>query len=72
MAVSDIVRMANQIAEFFHPYPPDQALEETVTHLRNFWDPRMRKELFDHLAKGGEGLSDLALEAARALEKETA
>ena len=42
MTTRDIVRMTNQIAEFFHPYPHDEALRETANHLRSFWDPRMR------------------------------
>jgi formate dehydrogenase subunit delta len=67
MALQDIVRMANQIAAFFAPYPHDKAVQETATHIRSFWDPRMRQHLFDHLAKGGEGLEPIALEAARSL-----
>lgn len=70
MTVADIVRMANQISDFFNAYPHDQAVQETATHLRNFWDPRMRAQLSDHLGAGGEGLSKTALEAARHLEKE--
>jgi formate dehydrogenase subunit delta len=67
MALADIVRMANQISDFFAAYPHDTAVKETATHIRNFWDPRMRKELFDHLAAGGEGLKPIALEAGRSL-----
>jgi formate dehydrogenase subunit delta len=59
--------MANQISDFFAAYPHDTAVKETATHIRNFWDPRMRKELFDHLAAGGEGLKPIALEAGRSL-----
>jgi formate dehydrogenase subunit delta len=67
MALADIVRMANQISDFFAAYPHDTAVKETATHIRNFWDPRMRKQLFDHLAAGGEGLKPIALEAGRSL-----
>jgi formate dehydrogenase subunit delta len=67
MALADIVRMANQISDFFAAYPHDTAVKETATHIRNFWEPRMRKQLFDHLAAGGEGLKPIALEAGRAL-----
>jgi formate dehydrogenase subunit delta len=68
VTVADIVRMANQISDFFAAYPHDDAVRETATHLRNFWDPRMRSQLSAHLATGGEGLSEIALEAARSLE----
>jgi formate dehydrogenase subunit delta len=67
MALADIVRMANQISDFFAAYPHDTAVKETATHIRNFWDPRMRRQLFDHLAAGGEGLKPIALEAGRSL-----
>jgi len=67
MALADIVRMANQISDFFAAYPHDTAVKETATHIRNFWDPRMRKQLPDHLAAGGEGLKPIALEAGQSL-----
>jgi len=70
MTVRDIVRMANQIADFFKPYPRAQAVRDTAAHLRNFWDPRMRRQLAEHVAAGGDGLSEIALEAARSLETE--
>lgn len=70
MTVADIVRMANQISDYFNAYPHDQAVRETANHLRNFWEPRMRVQLFDHLAAGGEGLNETALEAARSLAEE--
>ncbi|HEX9808300.1 MAG TPA: formate dehydrogenase subunit delta [Alphaproteobacteria bacterium] len=70
MTVRDIVRMANQIADFFKPYPREQAVRDTAAHLRNFWDPRMRRQLAEHVAAGGDGLSEIALEAARSLETE--
>ena len=70
MTFSDIVRMANQISDFFNAYPHDEAVRETANHLRNFWDPRMRAQLSEHFSAGGEGLSETALEAARVLGEE--
>lgn len=70
MAVRDIVRMANQIGDFFKAYSHDVAVKETATHIRNFWDPRMRRQLAEHLAAGGQGLSDIAREAGRKLTEE--
>ena len=72
MAVRDIVRMANQISDFFQAYPQDVAVKETATHIRSFWDPRMRRQLFEHVAAGGEGLSAVVLAAARKLAEESA
>ena len=67
MDVRDMVRMANQIAGFFSAYPHDEAVKETVYHIEHFWDPRMRRELADYIAKTAEGLDPIALEAARAM-----
>lgn len=72
MSVRDIVRMANQISDFFQAYSHDVAVKETATHIRNFWDPRMRRQLFEHLAAGGQGLSEIAIEAGRKLAQESA
>lgn len=64
MQTRDMLRMANQIAAFFKSYPHEEALKEAATHFNNFWSPPMRKQLFAHLAKGGEGLDPLVVEAA--------
>ncbi|MBU6365543.1 MAG: formate dehydrogenase subunit delta [Gemmatimonadetes bacterium] len=45
MKPDDLVRMANQIAQFFAPYPPLDATAGVVDHLEKFWTPAMRKEL---------------------------
>ncbi len=45
MLAEDIVRMANQIAQFFAPYPEPDAVAGIRDHLARFWDPAMRREL---------------------------
>jgi formate dehydrogenase subunit delta len=60
MTEETLVRMANQIADFFKAQPGDDALAGASNHIRQFWDPRMRAKMAAHLAKGGEGLSPLA------------
>ena len=69
MNTRDMVRMANQIADFFKGYGHDEAIKETADHLNRFWDPRMRKALFEYLAKGGEGLDPLVKDAAPLIRK---
>jgi formate dehydrogenase subunit delta len=69
METRDMLRMANQIADFFKGYPREEAVKEAATHLNNYWDPRMRKHFFDYLAKGGEGLDPLIVEAAAQVRK---
>lgn len=64
MNIQRLVRMANDIGNFFKAEPDHaQAVDGVVTHIKRFWDPRMRKEIVAHLDGGGEGLSELAREA---------
>lgn len=62
-----LVYMANQIATAFAQLPHAEAVESTRTHIRKFWDPRMRSKIAEHLAAGGEGLLPVALEALEGL-----
>jgi formate dehydrogenase subunit delta len=64
MTPDTLVRMANQIADFFKAQPGEDAIAGTADHIRRFWDPRMRAKMAEHLAHGGEGLTPLAKEAA--------
>ncbi len=73
MDIHHLVTMANQIADFFRTSNPDhaEAVKATAHHLRNFWEPRMRRDIIAYMAKtGGEGLSEVAREAVRILENE--
>ena len=63
MTSEDIVRMANQIAAFFKSYPHDEAVAGVLTHLKDFWEPRMKKALKAYVAEGGAGLEPLVVEA---------
>lgn len=59
-----LVHLANRIGEFFQAMPEhDEALEGIATHIRKFWEPRMRRGLLAHLDGGGEGLLPLVREA---------
>jgi len=70
MDIHHLVRMANDIARFYASEPDhEEAVNGVVSHLRRFWDPRMRREIAAHLATGGEGLSDLARAAVGRLDE---
>ncbi len=58
-----MIRMANQIAAFFEAYPRGEALEGIANHIKKFWDPRMRKQIEEYVAGGGEELSPLVIAA---------
>jgi formate dehydrogenase subunit delta len=57
-----IVRLANRIGEFFAAFPDrDEAIEGVAGHIRKFWEPRMRRQLYAYVdgPKGGADLSEL-------------
>ena len=71
MNVDHLVKMANEIGAFFAgASPPEQAPRDVATHLRRYWEPRMRKAMLAHFAKGGAGLSDVARRAVAILAAE--
>lgn len=38
-----LIRMANQIAQFFATGPEAEGVEGVASHINQFWDPRMRR-----------------------------
>jgi formate dehydrogenase subunit delta len=60
MQPDKLVMMANQIAKFFAAQGEARAVPQIADHIRQFWDPRMRREIDAHLAQGGAGLDPLA------------
>jgi formate dehydrogenase subunit delta len=63
MSPEKLARMANQIATFFHSKPHDEAVTGVAEHINNFWEPRMRAQLFDMLANDNEKFDPLVREA---------
>ena len=61
-SVERLIYMANQIATNLATEP--DPVEATSTHIRLFWDPRMKRLLLEH---GEEGLSVIAAAAVQQL-----
>jgi len=61
--VAKLVRMANQIAGFFTPYPEAERVAGVAEHIRSFWTPAMRRDILAHAAAGGEGLDPVVAAA---------
>lgn len=59
----DLARMSTQIAQFFEPYPEEEAVVGVAEHLRSFWDPGMRHELVAIQAAGTPPLHPLVTKA---------
>ena len=67
MQAEKLITMANQIADFFAPYPHDEAVKGVAGHIKSFWDPRMRNDFFAALDAGAQGAHPLVLEAVKEL-----
>ncbi len=67
MHVENLIKMANQIGTYFAAFPDRaEALDGVATHIRKFWEPRMRRALLDHLdATGYDALNETTAEAIR-------
>jgi formate dehydrogenase subunit delta len=66
-----LVSMANDIGAFFGGDPDKaEAAKNVASHLRRFWDPRMRREIIAHYQHGGHGLDDVARRGVELLAQE--
>ena len=72
MSHDKLVYMANQIATFFESKHHDEGVEGVAGHINAFWEPRMRRHLFEVLDAGGQGLKPLVREAATKIRRPAA
>ncbi len=74
MNAEHLIQMANRIGDFFDAYPDrDEARRSIADHLRKFWEPRMRRDLYAQLDRdGAPGLKPIVAEAVRAYRAELA
>lgn len=49
-----LVKMANQIGDFFKSYPEATAVEGVREHIAKFWNRKMRDEFYEHLDQAGD------------------
>jgi formate dehydrogenase subunit delta len=70
---SHLAKMANEIGTFFQALPDrKEAIGSIATHLRNFWEPRMRRQIIDYAQHSGHRLNPLVREAVLTLQPEPA
>ena len=67
-----LITMANQIAKFMESKPHAEGREGLASHINDFWEPRMRRQLFEMLDAGGAGLRPLIIDAAPLIRRPTA
>lgn len=71
MHVERLVEMINQIEANWGAEPDHAvAVEGVRSHVRRFWEPRMRAAIIAHFEAGGAGLGPLALEAVKRIANE--
>lgn len=65
MDVEKLIKMANQIGDFFEANPDDEeAKQEIASHLKKFWNSVMIKAIVTHVQQQqGEGLHPKVLAA---------
>lgn len=65
MNLDTLVQMANAIGQFFDAMPDrDEAVDGVATHLKRYWEPRMRELLLARTAEGPiDGLHPLVAAA---------
>jgi formate dehydrogenase subunit delta len=64
MSPDKLIYMANQIGRAFGHEKHDAAVADTASHIRKFWEPRMRAAIFAALdAEAGATLDPIAREA---------
>lgn len=65
-------RMANQIATFFASKPREEGILGVAEHINKFWEPRMRRHLFEIVDAGGDGLHELVMAAVPQIRRPNA
>jgi formate dehydrogenase subunit delta len=69
MNIDLLIKMANQITSFWEgEVGEDAAATEVATHLRRYWEPRMRAQMIAYYEqRQGSGLNDVAKKAVALL-----
>jgi formate dehydrogenase subunit delta len=74
MNIDLLIKMANQITDFWESEAGhDVAVKEVATHLRRYWEPRMRAQMITYYhERQGSGLNDIAKAAVGVLAEQAA
>lgn len=59
------IRLGHDIARHLAHLPPEDASEQIATHLRKFWDPRMRRALVQRVREDDPRVEPLLVSAVR-------
>lgn len=65
--LAPVVRLGHDLVRNFENLPPDKAAVELATHIKKFWEPRMRADLVARVRHGESDLPPLLVLAAQDL-----
>jgi formate dehydrogenase subunit delta len=61
------IRLINQVVVHFGYLSTEQAVTEVADHVRKFWDPRMKRRLFELVDSRAGDFEPVAVAAAELL-----
>jgi formate dehydrogenase subunit delta len=67
--IDKLVRMANQIGDFYATMPEREATAGAASHLRLYWTPKMIREIIAFADQGHSGLNRVAARAVESLKR---
>jgi formate dehydrogenase subunit delta len=67
--IDKLVRMANQIADFYAAMPEREAIAGAASHLNLYWTPKMIREIIAFADQGHPGLNAIAARAVESLKQ---
>lgn len=67
MKIEHLVKMANQIGDFYKSFPnQEEAKSDIAKHMVNFWASSMRKQVLAHVnSQSAEGLTPIVVDAIK-------
>jgi formate dehydrogenase subunit delta len=64
-----VIRLGHDLVRNFEALPREKAAEEIATHIRKFWEPRMREELVGYVDAGDARVGELLALASEDLRE---
>ncbi len=68
MSPDKLIYMANQIATFFASQPEADRVDRVAAHIKDFWEPRMRRQMFEIVASDRAGIDPMVRAAMARLQ----
>jgi len=70
MDIHHLVKMANEIGGFFESTSDhEEGVNSIAQHLKNFWDPRMRRQIIEYALRDDGDLKPIVREALLRLDQ---